>query len=51
MTVPAAPDLVVPPAVGRPRSGVMRRLARRKLAVFGFVIIMVTVIGHFSRPG
>ena len=51
MTVPAAPEL---PAAGslaaKPRAGVLRKLARRPLALLGLVIVAVVVGGAMLAP-
>jgi peptide/nickel transport system permease protein len=56
MTSPIAPDLPAQglPANGRlpvrPRSGVLRRLVKRPLAVVGLVIIAIVLIGAIFAP-
>lgn len=51
MTSPIAPDL---PAAGRmpvkPRAGVWRRLARRRMALLGLVIVAIVVAGAMLAP-
>jgi peptide/nickel transport system permease protein len=50
MSAQVAPELIAPPAVGRPRAGVWRRLLSRKLAVLGLVLIALTVLGALLAP-
>jgi peptide/nickel transport system permease protein len=51
MTVPAAPEM---PAAGslaaKPRAGVLRKLARRPLALLGLVIVAIVVGGAILAP-
>jgi peptide/nickel transport system permease protein len=50
MTVPVAPEITSAPQVGRPRRGVWHRLIRRKLALIGLAIILITVLGAIFAP-
>ena len=51
MTSPIAPDLVAPRAMpARARSGVLRRLLKRPLAVAGLAVIVLTVAGAVLAP-
>jgi peptide/nickel transport system permease protein len=51
MTSRIAPDLAAPQAMpARVRSGILRRLMKRKLAVAGLVIIALTVAGALFAP-
>jgi peptide/nickel transport system permease protein len=50
MSVPAAPDFATPSAPARRRTGVLRRLLARKLALLGFVLILLTVSGAVFAP-
>ena len=51
MTSPIAPELLAaPPMPARVRAGVWRRLARRKLALIGLVIVAIVVAGAILAP-
>ncbi|MEW9838123.1 ABC transporter permease [Mesorhizobium marinum] len=50
MTSPAAPDVAATLAAGKPRDGIWRRLLKRRLAVFGLVIIALAVAGAVFAP-
>lgn len=50
MSVPVAPDAASPALPVPARAGVWRRLLRRKLAVLGLTIILLTVAGAIFAP-
>ena len=50
MTVPISPEMAATSAPVKPRTGVWRRLLKRKVAVVGLVIIAVTIAGAVFAP-
>ncbi|QKC87647.1 ABC transporter permease [Mesorhizobium sp. NZP2234] len=51
MTSPIAPDLIAPARMpARPRTGVWRRLVKRRLAMLGLVIVAIVVAGAVLAP-
>ena len=50
MTVPVSPELAAPTLPARPRKGIWRQLVRRRLALVGLAIIVLTVAGAILAP-
>ncbi|WP_027142477.1 ABC transporter permease [Mesorhizobium sp. WSM3626] len=50
MTSPIAPDLTAGRMPAKPRAGIWRRLAKRRLALLGLVIVAVVVAGAILAP-
>lgn len=50
MTVPVSPELSAPALPARPRRGVWRQLLKRRLALVGLAIIVLTVAGAMLAP-
>jgi peptide/nickel transport system permease protein len=50
MTTPISPDFSASVMPARPRSGIWRQLLRRRLAVVGLALILVTVAGAVFAP-
>jgi peptide/nickel transport system permease protein len=50
MTTPISPNLPASVMPARPRSGIWRQLLRRRLAVVGLALILVTVAGAVFAP-
>ena len=50
MTVPISPEMAATSVPVKPRTGVWRRLLKRKVAVVGLVIIAVTIAGAVFAP-